>query len=273
MNERIDLSVESQIIPYAIFPGDERITPEVYAECMLGRYASLLAYPAAAAGKFGLVTDVETAEIWKRVAVAGGVFDTFLDESPDRKRAANLYQQGINYMRGQAEMPERPDWAEPTLQPTIQLLDNAVATLPEVRRQSLYNVAQIIGEISVAKAKCEDVREYTQLAHLEGKLSGMLVSETVSENMYHQPNFGLFATWAINVMEAGTLADSAFDLKDDYRAGLTSVKPTRRNAWRVGIGAFKNAAYLFHERTNFSAVLAAYREKRVFKPAVQKQLH
>lgn len=247
--------------PLMTFTGDEAVTPEQYKGVMDSdyNYLHLVRSIAFAAEGYGLELDHETLERWKRVGAAASYLDTFLDESPDRQEAARLFDQGIRHVLEGAEKPEAPDWAEPQLETSVDLMNNSVAVLPEDRQETLLVAAGLIAEISVAKSRCTDPSEYLDVLSLEGQLSGVLTSESVSDDVYKQPQFDDFALWAMCLGEAGTLADSALDLKRDYEKGLTKVRPTLRNRAKIAVPGLKRAGFALHTRQSFQATLMAHR--------------
>lgn len=260
----LTITPENLYQPHANFPGDEAVAHDVYAECMQGRYSPVLAGAVSAAESFGVAVDSESIENWKRVALAGGMLDTFLDESPDQVAAVQLYKAGTAYVRGVGDMPERPEWADPLLEPAVTLLHNAVRVLPEERQTSLLNAADLVADISLAKAASTRARDYKQLLRLEGKLSGILINESASQSVYEDPRYEPFTLWTINLMEAATMADSAVDLKQDHADRLTAVNPSLWNAVSIAMGGIKSARFVFHGPNNRRAAKSAINAKRDF---------
>lgn len=243
-------------VPMHSYEGDEFISQQSYRACMQGKYGSLVPGFIGATSNLGLSVDLDTAERWKRVAVAGGMLDTFLDDSPDREAAVDLYKQGIGHIRNDYDKPKLPYWADEQLEPMMQLLDNSIRTLPDERKDVLLNAAEIIADISLEKTAITSVSAYIQLLRLEGQLSGLLFSESASDAVYKQPGYDRFATWVFKLMEAGTLVDSAIDINRDRIAGLTFVNPTNMNQARLAVSGLAGLYAVVHGpnlRTTLSA--------------------
>jgi hypothetical protein len=217
------------------FEGDEEVPDQDYRASMLSRYYQLAPATITAATAYGLRLDTETGERWKRVAVGAGLLDAFLDDMPleQRDQAQELYQQGIAHVRGRAERPDMPAWADPLLGPAVTLLHNAVQPLAAERKAPMFDAAERIGQINPLKAACSSVEAYVGLLREEGRLSGELMTAAASDSVYALPGYGVFARFFEQTMVAGTLADSAIDLPVDYQSKLTGVAPTRGNRLRV----------------------------------------
>lgn len=253
-----------EAVPLASYPSDENISPKVYAQCMDTKYVTMIPGFVRASEAFGISADADTIERWKRMAVACGELDNLLDESRDHQEAEQLFQSGISYLRGDADMPQDPAWTHTKLKPTAELLCNSVAGLPEERRNLLLDAASLIGSISLLKAEVVNARLYCKLLRDEGMLSGLLITESVSEEVYSHDDFDLFSDWTITVMEAGTLADSTIDLRRDYAEGLTRVKPTMFNHLRVAQAAMISAKGLLSAK-NLQAALAGQKANKAWR--------
>lgn len=230
------LSPETMERPFTVFPNDtDELAGALYQECAresLYTPGFTVGCLAMAEG-FGVETDVQTAETWKRTAMAMNILDPFLDDSDDREEANALYQAGLQHVLGEGPQPTLPDWADPLLEPAIQLLDNAVTELPEERKVRLVRCGQRVGEISLEKAAATDVKSYITLLREEGRLTGQLFGESASPAVYDQHTYGSFKVWLQDFMELGTLGDSWNDLADDGEAGLTGVKPSLLSQLRM----------------------------------------
>jgi hypothetical protein len=251
--------------PLVAFPKDELVPPEMYLESITNQYTALALMAAGAAEDLGVDLDLETIERWKRIGVCGKLLDDFLDSSPDQTEALALYGQGLAYAQGLAEKPATPAWVDDHLEPMIQLMANAVEPLPQKQQKALFTAARFIGEISLKKTECNNMAEYLELLKAEGKLTAILISESVSEAVHKQPEFLAFATWMGNVVQLGTLLDSCVDLKKDYKNNLTNVKPSVLNMARIAVATTLPASYLFHAH-NKAATFASAKVRLGIKP-------
>lgn len=233
---------EPLVPKYTVFSGDQCFNQEVYDDVIHGRYANLGHQVIAAANEYVYVDD-ETAERWLRLSVAAGRLDNFLDDV-NHQEAYQLYKQGVAYFSGRGDMPEAPPRADGLLEPTLMLLHNATAELPDKKRERLLKAADLIGDISVAKADCTKVREYCDMVEWEGWLSGFLVIQSSSEVVEKQKGFKAFSRWALAVGVVGNLADSARDLSTDHLSGLTKVKASSVNQRFIATKAITHGSKL-----------------------------
>lgn len=247
-----------------VFPGDEQVSVDEYQECIGVGYVSSLATIIGATERYGLEVDTETFERWKRISAAAHHIDSFLDESNDRQEAYERYMQGIAYHQGRTGAI--PDTAEitPRLKNSIILMDNAVSVLSPQRHDRLLGLAQTIGDISQRKTVCIDAQEYTRLLRKEGISCGLIISESASDHVRSQPAFELFAIWAVNALEFGTLQDSLKDLRMDANTGLTGVEFNIYNSLIIALSARRSFSALTRNRLPRSATIASLRRYRRF---------
>lgn len=247
-----------------IFPEDEAIAPEEYALCCKEKYVSSVATVVGAAESYGLDIDSETFERWKRISVNANLLDVFLDESSDRDYALDLYLSGVAYFRGDADYPRAPDFLDPRLETSIKLMYNSVAVMPRERIDSMLDIAGMIGLMSRVKSQCGDINSYIALLKEEGRISGLLVSESVSDYVRSQPDYEYFARWAVSALEFGTLQDSFKDLENDSKTGLTRVEFNVYNSLKLAFSLRRSFSALTRRNIDRSATIDAVRFYRKF---------
>lgn len=245
------------LAPLATFAGDEAVTPEVYAECITGRYSNVAHRIQAAAESLGLKVDPETAERWRRVCGVADRADTFLDESPDRRSAVKAFQDFMVAPHGGGKSLSFFPGSDELLWPSVVLLCNAIDSLPLEQQDNLTTAAHLIGTISLEKAVCKEPRKYGRLLDLEARLTALLLSESVSASVRRQPAFEAFSICTQQIMISAVRGDCALDLRRDYQANLTAVQPHLINSLRVAAGGLKNVRWLMHHRSYRAASRSA----------------
>lgn len=249
------------------FPGDEVIAPGVYNQVMDSRYSIFAMGAIGAANSFGIELDNETAERWKRIAPAAGLLDNFIDHPKNisRDNALQLYKQGLDHVRGAAEEPLLPAGTDELLAPAVRLMNNAVAGVPEERKDLMLGAAERIGEISAQKTACTSVREYIRLLREEGGLSAVLMTQAASDEVYNQPGYRDFEIFFFGVMVSGTFADSAKDLHDDISDNLAGIENNLENRYAIGRSVLEYAPAIILPK-NFRAIRAALASVKRYKP-------
>lgn len=251
------------------FENDSYINAKTYTDCMKAPYISIVSYMKGAAEAGGLELDPETLERWKRVCSAMYFIDEFLDTAPDRKAACHQFENGLRSSLTH-DTPELLATTSPAtheqLVPIIILLKNSMQTLPEARVASLIEAACDINTIALKKITIDDTQHYIELLHHEATQTSNLLTQSVSDAVHRQPDFNQFASWCQQTMTMAILADSAVDLRQDYREEVVAVSPTAIHIARLAIGALtpamrlavrhpKSTAGSLRERLRFAHIL------------------
>lgn len=124
----------------------------------------------------------------------------------------------------------------------VKLLRNSVRRLPERRLNELSEHAREIARIAFAKAQTRDIQQYRALLRCEADHTGALPALIVSDYVAGQHRYPRFAAWCQQALRLGTFADHALDLKDDYGAGRTVIKPGVRPRMWLAVSAISAAS-------------------------------
>ncbi len=221
------------------FKDDEAVDAAAYRRVMRSGYISSAATLHGAARSFGIELDTETFERWKRICAAAGLIDDFLDRSPDIVSAMHTYEAVLVAGGQNLEYQPLPEWADERLVPAIRLLMASVERLAEQDLARLTYSALAIGRIAVCKSEESDLTNYRDLLKQEAAHTSNLVASSASASVRLERSFDEFTACCERVFELATLYDHARDLKEDYRQGLTRVRPTIGRRMALGMRALR----------------------------------
>lgn len=242
--------------PVHVFPGDETIDSELYTTVIFSGYLSSVSTLTGGAIGHNLNVDTETFERWKRVCGAAGLLDDFLDESNDYQSAGSLYLRVLGGAFDSNTTIQVPRQTDERLAPAVQLLFNSVSVLPEIRKRRLVDSALSIGHAALKKSGCDDIEDYISILKAEAFHTSLLITETASEKVKEQTNYGAFTGWCTNALEAATLLDAARDLWADKMHGRVRVEPTIFRSLIIAKRACHAARKLYKPLVNRQATIS-----------------
>ena len=242
-------------VPVHIFPDDERVSSADYRAVMDSGYVSSVSTLSGAVESFGVNCDEETIERWRRIGASAGLLDDFLDDSPNRELALGLYIRGVSGDGTVAS--EMPEWGDPRLPAALLLLKNSTSTLPHDQVGRMRHSALAIGELSRAKALCDDASAYIDLLRAEAWHTAALVHESTSAAMQNTPGFDHFVVWVHRALELGTLYDSSRDIKADATENRTAITPSVINCMRIALSARSPLFLLLRDQKHRRAARAS----------------
>jgi hypothetical protein len=248
------------------FPNDERYTPIEYATTMFNGYISSVATITGAAHGLGVSIDPETFERWKRIAVAAGLLDDFLDTPHDTEDAHQFYNASLSVPLAVHDSPQAPGWANAQLEPAVRLLTNSILGLEQAAQTRLIQAAHAIGDIALHKAQCEDVRMYVDLLKEEALETSRLICLSASPTVQNMPGFDGLAEWCRTAMRLGTFADHTWDLWSDHAAKRTAVAVTMSNSLHIARNTLQPAWYMLMQADNRRATLRALSARLRYSP-------
>ena len=211
------------------FPGDKQFGSEAYVSAMANTYLRKVPLATTIMERFRVPFDAEDKERVKRLVVTMGWLDHLLDEASDRDAALAVYKDLLEPLSTGKGLRVIPSWVRPELRTAIALLQNATRLLPTKYAQNVVAKALLIGDISVEKSACANVKEYAAILIEEGTLSSDLVIEFLGVAAHKSDGYSRLHLWNQKMVAAATLLDGAMDLGRDYTDSLTHVPPTVGN--------------------------------------------
>jgi len=168
------------------------------------------------ARKFGLEVSPETEVGWRSTLRAVHDLDAILDSDlPLDKREAQYDEVVQDIVRPDSAIdPEACGCSVCNLKATVQWSSD--------KQQDFLVVANGAKEIALQKRQQDNAWRLGRLAIEEGKLCARLFALHDSPNSKHRA----FQSWVGDLIGGGTALDTAVDLPEDYRYGLTRVLPT-----------------------------------------------
>lgn len=225
--------------PLVQFEGDEQVSEELYRSTMDNWYVAVGEVIVRTAGARDIEITPVQRERFKRTMSAAFWLDNFLDEHDDPEAARTLFQQGIDYMRGdELTAPDLPKEMPPEIASSVELLKGSVVDIPNREREEMLSIAERLGKISLLKSGAVSIKVYRELVREEGAITGRLFGLALLGSS-DDGRSRAFMSWLERSIAVATLLDSTADLRKDYQSGRTAVAPMPLNRLRLGIEALR----------------------------------
>ena len=212
---------------------------EIPTGSLLPGFSSVDIMQQSATEQFGLHIPATVHNTWHSVMSAVTYLDAIADGDYGQDDELDV-QAIVTYLHGITDNP--PQFINPNATDSlIGLRQNFDDTQLEAHHRTEFaEHAMALALLNVDTPADESVQALTEHRLALGRYFGQLFIDTVP-NAYRTKGFELFAEWMRHVGACSEVADSIWDLPEDYRTGKTAVVPSLKNRALLGYYALPEA--------------------------------
>jgi hypothetical protein len=174
----------------------------------------------------GIEISLPTMERWTRMWALVFRLDDLLDESPPERRpcARRILERLLNSSDPLRDVP--PEWIHEDLVPLLVLFNRSMLELDPAQRSAFVTLVLKIADLSPEKSRTQHMWSYTRLLMREGVLTAALAATCMTdEELADRRAFRRFMASFGHLTPGGVLFDHGLDLREDFEADRTSVRP------------------------------------------------
>ena len=163
---------------------------------------------------------------WETITKAGGVADDAVDTLADPHTRKIIMQACADYISGDVDIMSSND---KDFLAKMTSLRSIVQVLPLTQRDLF---ASHLRRLFIATERLRnetDIRKASRLIMVEGQIYAHLFRDVLPDELRENPHYEKFSLALTKLFRAGNCIDALFDLPDDYRNGITFIKPTIAN--------------------------------------------
>jgi hypothetical protein len=180
-------------------------------------------------------------EALERQRLASGCI-ALIDDTWDKDTAARATL--LDYWVGlaQQEAVQAPAELLPQLTNDMEALH---AQVTPAQAGHFFGLGQRAINLSVQYSSCANLSDYLKMRMEEGRVAGEMTVAVMPDSEAAHPNYQTYTEFSSRLMGVGNVIDSMADLRVDFTAGETAVKPTMLNVARLGFGILPEISRCF----------------------------